>query len=124
MKNLLLFLFCIPFFAFSQTINEVDSKGLKQGDWKKTYENGNTKYEGNFKDDIEQGLFKYYYKTEELKGIKEFFHKGKAASAHFYNKQGNLIASGLYVSHKKDSTWNYYNADEIIILSEQKCIFR
>ena len=45
MKNLLLFLFCIPFFAFSQTINEVDSKGLKQGDWKKTYENGNTKYD-------------------------------------------------------------------------------
>ena len=76
MKKLLLFLFCIPLFTFSQTINEVDLKGLKQGDWKKTYENGNTKYEGNFKDDIEQGIFKYYYKTGELKCIKEFFHKG------------------------------------------------
>ena len=111
MKKLLLFLFCIPFFVFSQTINQIDSKGLKQGNWEKTYENGNRKYEGNFKDDIEQGIFKYYYKTGELKGKKEFFHKGKAASSHFYSKKGKLIASGLYVSQKKDSTWNYYNTD-------------
>ena len=43
---------------FSQDVNLVDKNGLKQGFWQKKYENGFIRYEGNFKDDIEnQNIF-------------------------------------------------------------------
>ena len=54
-----------------------------------------------------------------LKAEKKFFHNGQAASTHFYDKSGNLKSSGIYVNELKDSTWNYYNLDSIIIMSEQ-----
>ena len=38
---------------------------------------------------------------------------------HIYYKNGNIRASGLYVNKKKDSTWNYFNEDSVLILSEQ-----
>jgi len=119
MKKLLLFLLLIPFLAFSQTINKVDIDGKKQGVWVKKYENGERRYKGSFKDDIPHGVFKYYYNSGELQASKEFFHKGKAASTHFYYLNGKLKASGLYVNQMKDSTWNYYNESEVLILSEQ-----
>ena len=49
---------------------------------------------------------------------KEFFHNGLAAATYIYYKNGNLKASGLYVNEQKDSTWNYYNRDSVIILQE------
>ena len=61
MKKLILLLFCIPFFTFSQSINNVDINGNKQGIWGKTYNNGLIRYKGQFKDNKPQGLFFYYY---------------------------------------------------------------
>ena len=109
----------LPFLAFSQNINKVDVKGKKQGQWIKNYKNKKIRYSGQFKDDIPQGIFKYYYKSGELQATKEFFHNGVAAATHFYYKNSKLKASGLYVNEKKDSTWNYYNVAEILILSEE-----
>ena len=91
---------------------------MKQGLWKKTYDNGNIRYKGNFIDDKADGIFYYYYKSGELKLEKEFFHSGSAAATYVYYKNGNLKASGLYVNEQKDSTWNYYNRDSVIILQE------
>ena len=92
---------------------------MKQGIWKKNYDNGNVKYEGNFIDNNPVGIFNYYYKTGELKLTKEFFHNGKAAATHIYYKDGKLKASGLYVEQLKDSTWNYLNKDSILVMREQ-----
>ena len=41
--------------------NITDSKGLKQGEWRKVDANGKVIYEGRFKDNIPQGVFTYYY---------------------------------------------------------------
>ena len=38
---------------------------------------------------------------------------------HIFYKDGSLKTSGLYVGKLKDSTWNYYNRDSILILSEE-----
>ena len=60
--------YLLLFFSLSssaQSINYVDVDGNKQGVWKKTYKNGSLRYEGTFKDDIAQGIFYYYYKTDE-----------------------------------------------------------
>ena len=37
---------------------------------------------------------------------------------YIFYKNGNLKASGLYVNEIKDSTWNYYNRDSVLILQE------
>ena len=49
------------FFLFSQDLNKTDANGKKQGDWKKYYENGFVRYQGQFKDDKPVGTFNYYY---------------------------------------------------------------
>ena len=83
MKNLFLFIFFAPFLSVCQNI--VDDNSMKQGAWLKKYENGMPKYEGVFKDNVPQGVFKYFYQSGELKATKEFFHKGKAAASHFFD---------------------------------------
>ena len=56
MRFLLFFLLIFPFFCSAQNINQIDSKGMKQGLWKKTYDNGNIRYKGNFIDDKAEGI--------------------------------------------------------------------
>ena len=87
MKKLVLLLFCIPFFSFSQSINEIDASGKKQGVWQKTYESGKLRYKGQFRDNIPYGIFNYYYSTGELQSAKEFFHNGLAAATHIFYKR-------------------------------------
>ena len=68
----LFFLILIPFFSFSQSFNQIDISGKRQGDWKKYHNNGKLRYKGQFIDDIPSGIFKYYYDTGELKLEKVF----------------------------------------------------
>ena len=61
-------------FSFSvnaQNLNQIDNNGQKQGLWKKSYENGNLRYKGQFNNDIPIGIFYYYYKSGELQLEKE-----------------------------------------------------
>ena len=60
MREFCFLVFCIPFFAFSQSINNVDAKGYKQGIWTKTHDNGSVRYQGQFRDNIPYGIFNYY----------------------------------------------------------------
>ena len=80
--------------------NFTDENGLKQGKWEVKYDNGKIQYIGTFKDGVEQGFFKFFYNSGELKATKEFFHDGLAAATHIFYKNGNIrsienIVSGL-----------------------------
>lgn len=48
------------FLVSRERINRIDTKGLKQGDWKEFYPNGNIKSEKTFKDDLMHGYYKEY----------------------------------------------------------------
>lgn len=102
---------------FAQNI--IDKNGLKQGKWQITYGSGTLKYEGTFKNDVEQEFFTFYYHTGELKATKEFSHNGAIAVTCVFYKNGNISASGIYVNKLKDSIWNYFNKDSILVLSEE-----
>ena len=39
---------------------------------------------------------------------------------HIYYKNEILELSGLYVNKKKDSTWNYFNEDSVLIFQKYK----
>ena len=117
MRKIIILISLIISFNLSSQMSEVDKEELKQGQWKDFYDDGSIKYNGQFINGVEQGLWKFYYQSGELKATKEFFHNGTAAATHIYYKNGNIRASGLYVNKKKDSTWNYFNEDSVLILS-------
>ncbi|MEE2931043.1 MAG: hypothetical protein VX370_00770 [Bacteroidota bacterium] len=116
--KILFFCLFLPVLVLSQEINYTDLNGLKQGIWKKTYDNGSIRYEGQFINNNPTGIFFYYFQDGALKAEKNFFLKGHSA-AHFFYETGSLKAAGLYINNQKDSTWNYYNRDSVLILSEE-----
>ena len=54
------------------TINRTDSKGLKQGLWKKYFSNDTLFSEGVYKNNIHTGTFKTYYKSGKTQSILKF----------------------------------------------------
>lgn len=54
------------FLVSRERINRTDKKGLKQGEWKDFYPNGDIKSERTYKDDLMQGYYKEYDKQGKL----------------------------------------------------------
>ena len=110
----------LSFFAGSvngQELNKTDANGLKQGKWKKNYSNGRVRYEGQFKDDKPYGLFKYYYDNSSLQATNNHVGDGTVAN-HVYHKNGKIKAKGIYRGTLKDSLWQYFNENELLVLEE------
>lgn len=113
MKKALLLLFLLAcLLPHAQT---TDAKGRKQGYWKKTDDRNKLVYEGEFKDDIPVGKFKYYYPNDSVRAILIFQNEGKIAYAKLYHMNGKRMAEGKYINKEvKDSVWKYY--DELGVL--------
>ncbi len=108
----------------------VDEKGLKQGYWKEFYNDGKLKAEGNYKDNIKNGEWKFYTENEKLKqqgkfnkngfqtgAWKWFYEDGKQQKSEIFtngvlegeteefDEAGNLITKGTYVEGNEDGPW-------------------
>lgn len=92
----------------SQTNNQTDEKGLKQGYWKTNWDNGQLKYEGTFKDGKPIGTMKRYFDNGALKAELNFLNSSKTYARLYYDN-GVLAAEGIYIDNQKDSTWCYYS---------------
>lgn len=105
-SNLTLLVLLLASIAFGQ-LNEVDTRGRKQGKWGKTYEGSIVyQYVGEFKDDKPVGKFTYYYESSKVKAIinHNVGETGRSV-AYFYHENGKLMSAGIYRNLKKDSTW-------------------
>jgi len=127
MKNF--FVVCALFFAVNAvaqkptvkdtTLNKLDAKGKKHGEWKESHKNGKRRYEGKFDHGIPTGQFKHYYeKTGLLEAQLNYYPGGKKAAAFLYHPNGVVMAQGMYVDKKKDSLWRYYAEDSSLISEE------
>ena len=114
--GLLLF---IPIFLISQSINHTDANGNKQGEWKKTYANGQFKYKGQFKNDKPYGEFKHFYISGDLKAITEYSPDGVVAHTQTFHENQLPMAEGKYINHKKDGIWKFYNEFDGKLISEE-----
>ena len=113
---LILFLF-VSIFVFAQT--QTDAAGKKQGYWKKKDEKTNKLiYEGLFKDNKPQGVFKYYYPHDTIKAIMNFKQDGKFSYSTMFHINGKKMASGKYIGEEKDSVWNYFDDKGVLISKE------
>jgi antitoxin component YwqK of YwqJK toxin-antitoxin module len=96
----------------SDQLNFIDSKGLKQGLWRKTNEQGQLKYEGSFKDGKPVGHFTYYFPGGQKKADTEYSKNGTLARTTLYYELGGTKAKGNYLNEKKDSVWYFYDEKE------------
>lgn len=102
----------------NEQINFTDSKGLKQGFWRKTNELGQLKYEGSFKDGKPTGHFIYYYPGGQKKAETDYSKNGTLARTVLYHEVGGIKAKGNYINEKKDSIWNFYDEKERLTSTE------
>lgn len=113
----IIFSFIFSVSCFSQT--QTDANGKKQGYWRKKDEKTNKLiYEGLFKDDKPQGIFKYYYPHDTIKAIMNFKQDGKIAYSTMFHPTGKKMAYGKYIGEDKDSVWTYYDEKSILISRE------
>ncbi len=123
-KILIVFLVLLPVMVCGQELingqhNQVDKEGRRQGHWKVFDGDGKLKFEGNFKDNIPYGEFKYYYPNGTVKAISRIFNDGREARTKTYHPNGMLMAEGKYLNEKKDSIWHYYSEFDGVLLSEE-----
>jgi antitoxin component YwqK of YwqJK toxin-antitoxin module len=119
-KLVLLFFVGLTVFSFGQE-NQVDSKGKKQGYWKKYFPNTSIlDYQGFFKDDIPDGEFIYYFKNGKIKAKMIFKEKGLISYTTMHHDDDNNfpIASGKFINKVKDSIWNYWGPSGGISMTE------
>jgi len=106
-------------FSFSLMSQTVDADGRKRGYWKKTDPKTNKLiYEGLFKDDKPQGVFKYYYPHDTIKAIMNFKQGGKIAYSTMFHPNGKKMAYGKYIGENKDSVWTYFDEKAVLISRE------
>jgi len=122
-KSILVFVFLFGFAAaIAQNaggdINFTDSKGLKQGVWRKTDAKGVLIYEGQFKNNIPQGSFTYYYEDGKIRSQLNYSMDGKVALAVNFYPSGKKMAAGTYRETKKSGIWKYYTENEILAAEE------
>jgi len=94
------------FLVSRERINRTDSKGIKQGEWKEFYPNGNIKSEKTFKDDLMHGYYKEYDNRGKLI-LTMLYENGSIVKSSVedapdieivnkYDSEGKLIYSGPY----------------------------
>lgn len=109
--------FLVPFLISAQPVNQKDSQGRKHGVWTKSYENGQTRYQGTFEHGEEVGTFTFYYQNGELKAKNTFRDNGEVYTR-MYGQKEKLAAEGIFVNKKRDSVWNYYDIDGNVVSRE------
>lgn len=113
----LLLLVTVNMSAFAQAPNRIDSKGNKQGAWKK-YDKDVLIYEGNFKDNVPVGEFKYYHANGKLKSITFFVQGVHEVRTTIFHTNEKKASEGVFMDQLKHGEWKYWDQDGTLITVE------
>ena len=114
---LLFCFFMLNLTAQPQAPNRIDPKGNKQGPWKK-YDKGVLIYEGNFKDNVPVGEFKYYHPNGKLKSITYFMQGVHQVRTTIYHTNERKASEGIFLDQLKDGEWKYWDEDSTLVKVE------
>ncbi|MFD1292719.1 toxin-antitoxin system YwqK family antitoxin [Lutibacter holmesii] len=119
----LMFLCCFNMLLLTaqESINQVNESGAREGIWKKEYPNGRIRYQGQFKNGKEIGVFKYYSirSSKHPILIKTFSKENNLAEVVFYTENGVIESKGVMDGKNRVGQWLYYHKDGVTILSEE-----
>ncbi len=106
----------------AQEVNQLDANGKRTGVWRKYYENGKLRYQGQFKNGKEIGVFEFYAPHSSYPSIiKEFSENSDTAVVKFYEKT-RLKTIGKMIGKNREGKWTYYFSDGTKIFSEENYI--
>jgi len=108
-------------FISAQEINQMDANGKRQGVWKKTYPNTKQlRYEGQFKDGKEIGVFKFYCENcgKQPYAIKDFKENGETW-VQYFTKKGKLVSEGKMIGKSREGEWLTYHKKSKEIMTRE-----
>jgi len=119
MKFILFAIISVFTFSSFAQMNQVDSKGHRQGEWGKTYEKSRVyMYRGQFNNDKPVGKFQYYYKNKHIRAIVNHDEGSNRSEAFFYHDNSRLMSYGIYHNMKKDSVWVNFTPEKRLSSTE------
>lgn len=108
----------LAFKEHSGPVNQVDVAGNRQGLWVKKYNDDIIESEIFFKDNHPAGIYRKYFPSGILRANMYFDETGDTTAAILYNEDGSRMAMGYFYKQKKDSLWQYFMNDSIVISVE------
>lgn len=118
------FIFGISIFSHlhGQTINQLDSDGLRHGVWQKTYDGSKQlRYSGRFEHGKEVGIFNFYDKDGgHPTAVKRYTSGSDLLDVSFYTKEGKKVSEGTMKGRLREGDWTYYHQDGTSILSTER----
>jgi len=124
MKKIIFSLFTIIFmgeYLFAQEINKLDENGKRTGVWRKHYPNKQLRYEGEFINGNEVGVFKFYAMSSSTHPlvIKTFIPDSKEVKVQFFSNSGVVESEGMMIAKKRVGRWVYYHRDGKTLMIEE-----
>ena len=113
-------LFSIVFIVNAQEINQLNSKGNREGLWKGIYEHSKRpRYEGFFKDGKETGIFKYFDDTKAgtVIATRDFSKGDGSCYTIFFDQKGKKVSEGVLLNKLPDGEWKYYHFQSLDTMS-------
>lgn len=104
--------------------NQFNTKGERHGLWKGTYDDSKLpRYEGNFVNGKEQGLFTYFANSDKkiVMATRNFDEKGNAYTT-FFDEKGNKVSEGNVVDKLREGIWKYYHKGAKTIMTTENYI--
>jgi len=95
--------------SYSQTKNQLDAAGRKQGYWEAVDSRGALVYTGHFVDDKPVGELKRYYPQGGVRVIMHYHSNSPKVRAQFFWESGAPAARGNYIGTQRDSVWLFYS---------------
>jgi uncharacterized protein len=93
-----------------------DAKGLQQGHWKEYYETGEIKGEGDYKDGVRVGAWKFFYADGKTDQQGKYDQKGRPVGDwKWYYENGQLLREESYTDGLRNGTMTEYDENGIII---------
>jgi antitoxin component YwqK of YwqJK toxin-antitoxin module len=83
--------------------------GLKNGEFKITFENGNIIMKGNIVNDKNEGKWVYYYPSGELESEGNFKYNKPDSIWAWYFPSGKVKEKGIFVNGLRDGNWKMYD---------------
>lgn len=82
----------------------------------KYYEDGKLEYEGSYdKDGLRHGEWKYYYQNGNLWSLGNYEHGRDHGKKKVYWPEGNIRYEGFFSNDQKSGHWIFYNMDGTVL---------
>jgi antitoxin component YwqK of YwqJK toxin-antitoxin module len=88
--------------------------GMKHGEFRTYFKNGNIEMIGHIKENMNQGVWKYYYKSGQLESEGNFLDDVAEGEWKWFYENGNIKERGVFVKGNREGVWKTFSVDGTI----------